>query len=63
MVKGQLRGKYVPDKDGKLRPVLKLIEMNANLPEAASCCPHSPMSSKPPAWYSRVWLWVKSKVF
>jgi len=61
MVKNQIRGKYVPDKDGKLRPVLKLIEMKVDLPVSSSHNPFSPVLS--PAWYSRAWLWLKNKIF
>lgn len=62
MAKNQLKGKYVPDKDGKLRPVLKLTEFNVNLPVSVSCHPYSPILSKSPAWYSRVWHWVRNRI-
>lgn len=62
MAKGQLRGKYVPDKDGKLRTVLKLTEIKANVPVSDSCYHDSSNLFNSPAWYNRIWFWVKNRI-
>jgi len=62
MEKCQLKGKFVPDKDGKLKPVFKLTEINVNLPGPASR--HLQCAGPPrPSWCGRVWRWLTSRLF
>ncbi|MCL6561015.1 MAG: hypothetical protein K6U74_19945 [Firmicutes bacterium] len=55
MARTQLSGKYVPDKNGKLKPVLKLNEINISPPATVSRYPDSPALSK-------IWRWIKSRI-
>ncbi|MDD3653647.1 MAG: hypothetical protein PHO01_05615 [Desulfotomaculaceae bacterium] len=58
----QLKGKYVPDQDGKLRPILNLIEFNINVPVSASNSYYGLLSNSDASWYKKVWLWIKDNI-
>ena len=53
----KFKGKYVPDRNGKLKPVLRYTDININLPESA--CRYRPHPGKSPAkaWYNKIWDW------
>lgn len=59
----RFKGKYVPDKHGKLIPVLWFTDINVNLPEPDCRYHHHPGSSPVKAWHDRVWTWIKKKLF
>jgi len=61
MTNHRLTGKYVPDKDGKLRPTLIFTETNSNMLTLASRhANHSSIFGAIPSWYKKVRLWVKN---
>ena len=62
MVKNQLKGRFVPDKDGKLKTVYTLTAARAGPLPPACRLPLFP-APRQIAWYGRLWLWVKKKVF
>ncbi|NPV72509.1 MAG: hypothetical protein HPY89_01675 [Pelotomaculum sp.] len=57
MDNNQLKGKFVPDKNGKLRPVLKLTDYEISV---LRNCPSSLIKQQP--WYTRAWNWVRKRI-
>jgi hypothetical protein len=58
MARNRFKGIYVPDKDGKLRPVLRLSDTNAYLPATASTL--SDQSAYPDySLIDKTWKWLK----
>jgi hypothetical protein len=55
----RFKGRYVPDRNGKLKLVIKLMNINVDLPGSSNA--YSSSLLKPPAWYGRLWLWLKSR--
>lgn len=62
MGKVNFKGKYVPDKNGKLKPVLRFTDINVNLPETACRYRHHAGLSPVNAWYNKVWDWLTKKL-
>jgi len=59
----RLVGKYVPDKNGKLRHTLNFMGTNANthIPTPTRYN-YSFIISATESWYKRVWFWVKQSI-
>ncbi len=62
MTKQRLIGKYVPDKDGKLRHTLSFIETNINLPTSTSRFNNAFPSITTVSWYKKIWYWMKNNI-
>jgi len=54
MEKYQLKGKYIPDKNGKLRHTLNPIGMNVRC--------NLFFSTRSASWYRKIWLWVTNNI-
>lgn len=62
MAESQLKGRFVPDKDGKLKTVYTLTAARAGPLPPACRLPRFP-GPRQIAWCGRLWLWVKKRVF
>ena len=58
MASNSFKGIYVPDKDGKLRPVLRLTDTSNYLPATASTIPGQ-TAYPDSGLLNRTWKWLK----
>ncbi|MCL6638814.1 MAG: hypothetical protein K6T80_03925 [Firmicutes bacterium] len=59
MEKSRLKGLYIPDKDGKLRPVIRLSDIHYYLPATASSAFGNQPPYPAPGLLDRTWKWIK----
>ena len=62
MAISKLKGKFVPDKNGKLKPVLKWTETYVDFTAPASFASSS-LFTKPPALFGGLWRWIRNRIF
>jgi len=62
MEKCQLKGKYIPDKDGKLRHTLNFTKMNVSLPVPVNYRYNLFFPTRSVSWYKKIWLWLTNNI-